>query len=339
MAIKRFLFVLFVLALTFLLITGCGPKVENSGSKALPDGIFEGASDATDKGYVAATVKIEGGKIVDVEMKEFRGDGSLKTPETYTYEPWHEAVEKLPQAVIAVQSAEIDAVTGATSTTEKFKQAVRRALGEEKQPEKRYADGRFEGISDPSRTGYVAVEMVVQQGTITQVIMQEFRGDLSLKTKETYDYEPWHKAFDELPAAVIKSQSADIDVVTGATSTSNKFKQAVRRALGEEQPYKNGDYKDGVYQGESDKNDKGHVEVKVQVLLGRIVDVAIVEYRGDGTEKTKETYDYEPWHKAVDELPKAVVTKQSAAVDVVTGASGTTEKFVQAVERALEQAK
>ncbi|MDO9535115.1 MAG: FMN-binding protein [Bacillota bacterium] len=64
----------------------------------------------------------------------------------------------------------------------------------------------------------------------------------------------------------------------------------------------------------------------------------MTEYGGDGTAKTREDYDFEPWHTALDELPASVIEKQSADVDVITGATGTSNKFIQAVERALEQA-
>ncbi len=331
---------LVVIAVIAVLALGaCGRADAPEATTDLADGTHEGASDASHRGYVSVTLEIDDGEITDVTMREFRGDGSEKTPDTYDYEEWVEAYEELPQAVIDAQSADVDAISGATVTSELFKQAVRRALGEEDDEVGPFADGDHIGYSDPTARGYVKARVVVQRGTITHAQLREFQGDGSEKTPETYDYEEWVEAQEELPWRVIDAQSADIDAVAGATSTTERFQQAVRRALGEEPAFAMGPYEDGVHTGQSDPSARGGwVEVEVNVLLGTIVSVSMEEYTGDGEAKDPETYDYEEWTTAYEELPQAVIDAQSADVDAISGATSTSDMFRQAVRRALGDA-
>ncbi|MFP4201054.1 MAG: FMN-binding protein, partial [Clostridia bacterium] len=75
------------------------------------------------------------------------------------------------------------------------------------------------------------------------------------------------------------------------------------------------------------------------VLLGHIVDVAMEEYDEEGVAKTPENYDWEEWAVAAEELPEAAVEAQSADIDAISGVTGTSEMFIQALERALEDAQ
>ena len=228
---KKLTLLLLVLVLV-VSIVGCTAKPADEPKSGYTDGVHTGLSKANRTGYVEATVTVEKGKITNVEMKEFRGDGSQKTKETYNYEPWHTAVDQLPAAVVEKQSADVDNVTGATSTVNKFKQAVNIALGLEPSAAGPFKNGTYEAESDKNaRGGYVAVKLYVFNGTITRVDFNEFNPDGTVKSKDNYTFEPWLEAFDKLPAAVVEKQSADIDVITGATSSSNMFKQAVERAI------------------------------------------------------------------------------------------------------------
>ncbi len=198
------------------------------------------------------------------------------------------------------------------------------------------ADGTHEGVSDPDSSGYVSVEVVVQDGSIADASMMEYTGDGQPKDPDTYAYDEWAEAKEELPQRLINDGSPDVDTFAGATSTTEKFRQAARRALGEEDAHESGPYTDGVHAGISEPGDQGgHVEVEVYVLLGHIVDVEWEEHDGDGNVKDPDEYDYEDWQEAVDELPARVVDEQGTDFDAVSGATGTSEMFRDAVEDAL----
>ncbi len=323
------------LAVAALTLAACGGQ---PAALQLEDGTHEGASDADGSGYVRLQLTVENGEITDVDWQEFRGDGGEKTTDDYTYDAWLEAAEELPARLLEAQSADIDGVAGATGTSDKFKQAARRALDEEPDEVGPFTDGEHEGFSDPDAHGFVRVKLLVQRGSVTDVQLQEFQADGTEKD-EDYHYDVWQEAKDQLPKRVIQQQSTDIDAVAGATSTSEKFIQAVRRALQEEDPYEAGQYVDGVFQAQSDPGDRGgYVELEVTVVLGRVVDVQFEEYQDDGEAKDPDDYHHEAWIQAHERLPEQVIDQQNADIDAVAGATQTSEMFQQALQRALEEA-
>ena len=302
------------------------------------DGTHEGASDADNQGYVGVELTVEGGEITEVEWTEFTGEGDAKGDD-YPWDEWHEAQDELPARVIEAQSADIDVVAGATSTSEKFIQAVQRALGEKEDDVGPFADGEHIGVSDPTPRGYVQSEIVVQRGVITHADLREFQADGSEKG-EDYPWDEWHVAKEELPEQVVEEQTHDVDIIAGATGTAERFIQATARALGEEEPFEVGEFEDGIYTAESDLSERGGwVEVEVTVILGHIMDVEMTEYSEDETAKDPEEYDWEEFGIAVEELPERAIDAQSADIDIVAGATSTSEMFIQALERALQEAQ
>lgn len=84
-------------------------------------------------------------------------------------------------------------------------------------------------------------------------------------------------------------------------------------------------YKDGTYTGLG-MNSYGSVEVAVTIKNNRIVDVRITNCDTHYSERY------------IDSLPAQVVSRQSADVDVVSGATASTEDFQMAVQDALNKA-
>lgn len=85
-------------------------------------------------------------------------------------------------------------------------------------------------------------------------------------------------------------------------------------------------YKDGTYYGQG-ANRIGSVAVAVTIQKDKITSVQIT----DCTTSYSQSY--------IDDLPQQVVDRQSADVDVVSGATRSTEDFQEAVQNALLQAK
>ena len=63
-----------------------------------------------------------------MELIETIHDGTIRTPENYPYPLWQEASRELPQRVIEQQELKVDIVSGATVTSNRFNQALQRAL-------------------------------------------------------------------------------------------------------------------------------------------------------------------------------------------------------------------
>ena len=84
-------------------------------------------------------------------------------------------------------------------------------------------------------------------------------------------------------------------------------------------------YVDGNYEG-TGKGLMGDITVSVEVKEGKIASVEVVDQ-----EETPEVAE-----EALAEVPKQIVEKNSAEVDVVTGATGTSNGIMEAVAKALE---
>ena len=99
---------------------------------------------------------------------------------------------------------------------------------------------------------------------------------------------------------------------------------------------------DGTYYGKSISGVS--VEVEVTVESGHIADIQIHEYKeissihaGKPTEVEKETWETGQ-QVVLETIPKRIIEKQSTEVDIVTGATMTSETIMAAVEDALVKA-
>jgi len=107
--------------------------------------------------------------------------------------------------------------------------------------------------------------------------------------------------------------------------------------------------KDGTYKATGDKDDKGNTaSIEIEIKDGKIATVKYDEVSEDGTSKLdNEEYNTNMKAKsgtnpieAFPTLEKALVEKQDAAsVDVVTGATHTSETFKTLAKEALADAK
>ncbi len=94
-----------------------------------------------------------------------------------------------------------------------------------------------------------------------------------------------------------------------------------------------------MHMGVSDINDRGGYGIAFVTLEdGEIAAVELKEIDGTGDFKNKE-YSYQPYHKEVEEMAQRFVAANSSQIDSFTGATGSSTKWIQAVERALENSK
>jgi len=229
---KRGTYLVISTLLVLFLLVGCGPGpvTENPGTVEgdYRDGPYTALSNANERGYVFAEVVIQGGAIATVSLKEFNDKG-LEKPADYPYENFRTAMQELPGRFVAANSADIDVVTGASSTSNKAMDAVERAL-KRSQGFTGTFEGTYMGISAIGERGYgLALVKVDARGNITEVLLKEMAGD---KFKDdAYTYEPWQGAVKELPQKFVAANSAEVDAFTGASGSTGLWKQAVADAL------------------------------------------------------------------------------------------------------------
>jgi uncharacterized protein with FMN-binding domain len=97
-----------------------GDAGEAGGGAGLTDGTFKGKGVVNPYGTVQVSIKIEDGKITAAEATY------PNTGNSATINPG--AVAKLKQETLAAQSAEIDAVSGATFTSKSYVESLQAAL-------------------------------------------------------------------------------------------------------------------------------------------------------------------------------------------------------------------
>lgn len=158
--------------------------------------------------------------------------------------------------------------------------------------------------------GEVIVDVVIEGGQMTAVKVRPHQ-------ETPFIAGP---AIESLTEDILAAQSADLDVVAGATVTSKAVLAAVEQTLQKASI----SFKDGVYTGSAD-GFNGPVRVEVTVSGGAIVKVVVLEQ------------DETPFiaKNALEQIPEAIVAAQSWDVDGVSGATVTSEAIKAAVEAAL----
>ncbi len=102
-----------------------------------------------------------------------------------------------------------------------------------------YKDGTYEGVADPWEHGAENATVEIADGKIKSIILRRLDTD----GKEV-DYENWKgeeiegKVYPnlkqyriDLADAMVKKQSYDVDIISGATTSCNNWKISVQKAL------------------------------------------------------------------------------------------------------------
>ncbi len=98
-------------------------------------------------------------------------------------------------------------------------------------------------------------------------------------------------------------------------------------------------FNDGTYTGISQGDSHGYAVAEVRMQKDKIASVKLTEMTELGEEKDYATYPWPKSKEAKDTLEKAFVGRQDQNVDVVAQATGSSNKFKEAVGFALEKAR
>ena len=210
------------------------------------------------------------------------------------------------------------------------------------------ATGSFEladGVYKGSATGF--------SGPVTVAVTIMDKKISSIDILSSTDDEAFFNRAKGVIDRIIASQYFDVDVVSGATYSSNGIIGAVKNALtGEKDNGVTGKskqestsesesdsslaeiaavqdasaYKDGTYYG-TGKGFAGTMKVKVDISGGKIASISIVS-----------TKDGDSYVKSASSLLDTIVEKQSTNVDTVSGATFSSRGIIAAVRSALSQA-
>lgn len=250
-----------------------------------------------------------------------------KTPQAKKYEASEtEDISQIKEA-LAKESTAAMAETTKKNTTKKGKKGAIDVK-----------DGTYKGSAN-GYGGKVTVNVTVSKKTMTAI-------DIVSAPGETDSFFQRAKGvIDEM----LTAQSTDVDVVSGATYSSNGIIGAVKNALfGTEsnnataanagnaagsapsvsKVSESGKWKDGIYTG-SGKGFGGTISVKVTVKDGKISAI-------DVTSASGETASY--FSKAKGIIPK-MISGQTTNVDAASGATYSSNGIITAVRNALSKAE
>ena len=204
-------------------------EVPESGYK---DGTYQGSGTGFG-GTISVQVTVSGGKISNIDILSAAGETSS----------YFSSASGVVSRILSAQNPNVDAVSGATYSSNGIIQAVQNALSgaanttknptptptpkPSKKPSKTngsmkvsYKDGIYEGQAE-GFDGLVNVKITIKNGKIKKIT------NTNTDTEEFFS-----KAWKTLKGQILEQQSADgLDAVSGATYSSNGILGAARAAL------------------------------------------------------------------------------------------------------------
>lgn len=318
----------------------------------LPDGIYEGTGTGF-AGKITVAVEIKDKKIVAITVLNVEADDAA----------FFNRAKGVIDRIIQSQNFDVDVVSGATYSSRDIISAVKNALTGEKDSGKTaenpgkgegsttvaevadaaaYKDGTYYG-SATGFAGPIKVKVVISGGKIA-----------SIEIVSTSDGSSYISKASAITGKIVSSQSTNVDTVSGATYSSVGIINAVRNALAQaavdgstvpastentEQnnqqnqsaptPSVSGNfpYPDGTYYGTAE----GYLgDVKVAIVLKNhtIQSVQILENEDDAA-----------FFNRACAVVNNIVKNQTTGVDVVSGATYSSNGIINAVKAALESAK
>jgi len=92
-------------------------------------------------------------------------------------------------------------------------------------------------------------------------------------------------------------------------------------------------YKDGTFNGSTADAYYGYIQVQATISSGKITDVQFLQYPSDRSRSVAINT------VAMPNLKQEAIQAQSANVDIVSGATDSSQAFIQSLSSALSQAK
>lgn len=113
-------------------------------------------------------------------------------------------------------------------------------------------------------------------------------------------------------------------IATPSSSSSNSSSSTVSSASG---------YKDGTFTGSVADAYYGNIQIQATIRGGRIINIQFLQYPNDRRRSIEINQYADPI------LAQEAIQAQNVHVDIVSGATDTSEAFIQSLTSALDQAK
>jgi major membrane immunogen (membrane-anchored lipoprotein) len=246
-----------------VLFSGCAKGSPPAAGTAYKDGTYTGAySNTDDHGWKPRLeITVEKGRITRVAYDEVNASGGLKSADA-SYEkamkaagPTYPAeyIKELDAALIAKQKAGVDAVSGATGSSQSFNALAAALLAKagtgDTTPVVLPMNTTYTAEDKPDERGWIgSIAVTYTDGRISAVAYDEVKkaaGKVTARKTEDQAYaDGWKKATGNTPtdvygklaaALVAKQDPAAVDAISGATGTTRRFETLAAAAAAKRQ--------------------------------------------------------------------------------------------------------
>ncbi|WP_405554498.1 FMN-binding protein [Streptomyces canus] len=175
----------------------------------------------TEKGPVQLQVTFSGTKITAVKMLQ-----QPNHPQTTA------AVPKLIAETLEAQSADIDTVSGATITSDAYQESLQAAIDDNaKAASASPSASASASASEASSQTVDGSALSTEKGPVQVQVTFSGRKITAVKMLQQPNHPQTTAAVPVLVAETLEAQSADIDTVSGATITSEAYKESLQAAI------------------------------------------------------------------------------------------------------------
>ena len=235
-------------------------NAQRQSGPAWQDGTYVARSEPDERGWFGEIeIRIADGKIAEANYEELNQQGNMKD-ENYPYPAGPDSHDDYEARLVEKQDPEqVDAISGATQTRDRFVEAAKNALrkaeeGDQSRPapiqpvvppvgmdrpentmdDVQWRDGTYTAKTEPDDYGYYGeIEITIADGKITEVNYHEKDQEGNPKG-EDYPYPLGPQSEDQYEDQLLETQDPEkVEVVSGATQTWERFKETAMEALRE----------------------------------------------------------------------------------------------------------
>ena len=313
------------------------------GDFDIADGTYTGSAQGY-SGTVTVSVKVENRTITAIDI--------ISQSDTESY---FERAKGVIRTILTNQTVNVDAVSGATFSSNGIIGAVKNALGLDQEETKKQKKGKFnypDGVYTGVGEGYggdIAATMVLQDKTIKAILLTDHKNE----------DDRYFKRAKKVVDTIIDKQSLSVDTVSGATYSSKGIIEAVSNAMEAAKKAKKGET-DTETEDDTEKPDTSkassyygvvvcnpdesgaftayNLHVKVMFQNGKIIAVSDVYGDGDSQNDTYITKAVSGSSKHPGVVTQIVNKNGIDGVDTVSGATCTSKAVLHAVDVVVKAA-
>ena len=313
------------------------------GDFDIADGTYTGSAQGY-SGTVTVSVKVENRTITAIDI--------ISQSDTESY---FERAKGVIRTILTNQTVNVDAVSGATFSSNGIIGAVKNALGLDQEETKKQKKGKFnypDGVYTGVGEGYggdIAATMVLQDKTIKAILLTDHKNE----------DDRYFKRAKKVVDTIIEKQSLSVDTVSGATYSSKGIIEAVSNAMEAAKKAKKGET-DTETEDDTEKPDTSkassyygvvvcnpdesgaftayNLHVKVMFQNGKIIAVSDVYGDGDSQNDTYITKAVSGSSKHPGVVTQIVNKNGIDGVDTVSGATCTSKAVLHAVDVVVKAA-